>query len=296
MKNYLFSVIIPTYNQCQYLKKAISSVINQKYNNFEIIIIDNYSDDDTEKIIREFKNNKIKYLKKKNNGVIGLSRNEGIKVSSGDWIAFLDSDDIWYENKLEEINKFLQLNPNVDVITNDEKIINKNTNKTSVWKYGPYSKDFYKKLLSEGNCLSTSATIVKKSFISSHGILFSEKKEFATVEDYDFFLNLALIDAKFVFFHKVLGEHLFHNQSQSSNFEKYKSAYNALIDFHVNEVQQFTLNKKKLKKKLGFHLKIMKAGRMLKIEKKFFQGVLYIFNIIITNPKSFIFFLLRKFK
>ena len=62
MKNYLFSVIIPTYNQCQYLKKAISSVINQKYNNFEIIIIDNYSDDDTEKIIREFKNSKIKYL------------------------------------------------------------------------------------------------------------------------------------------------------------------------------------------------------------------------------------------
>ena len=204
MKNLLFSVIIPTYNQSQYLEKALSSVINQKYNNFEIIVIDNYSVDKTEEIVKKFKNNKIKYLKKKNYGVIGLSRNEGIKISTGEWIAFLDSDDIWYENKLEEINKFLQINSNVDVITNDEKIININTNRKSIWKYGPYSKDFYKKLLSEGNCLSTSATLVKRSFIYNNNIFFSEKKDFATVEDYDFFLNLALKNARFSFFHKVL--------------------------------------------------------------------------------------------
>ena len=84
-----FHVIIPTYNQSQYLEKALSSVINQKYNNFEIIVIDNYSVDKTEEIVKKFKNNKIKYLKK-NYGVIGSSRNEGIKISTGEWIAFLD--------------------------------------------------------------------------------------------------------------------------------------------------------------------------------------------------------------
>ncbi len=296
MKNLLFSVIIPTYNQSQYLEKALSSVINQKYNNFEIIVIDNYSVDKTEEIVKKFKNNKIKYLKKKNYGVIGLSRNEGIKISTGEWIAFLDSDDIWYENKLEEINKFLQINSNVDVITNDEKIININTNRKSIWKYGPYSKDFYKKLLSEGNCLSTSATLVKRSFIYNNNIFFSEKKDFATVEDYDFFLNLALKNARFSFFHKVLGEHLFHDQSESSNFKKYQSAYNALIDYHVNEVQKFTKNKNRLRKKLDLHLQLMKVGRKLKIEKKFFEGIYNICIIMITNPKNFIFFLLRKLK
>ena len=59
--------------------------------------------------------------------------------------SFFRPDDIWYENKLEEINKFLQINSNVDVITNDEKIININTNRKSIWKYGTsIRKDFYK--------------------------------------------------------------------------------------------------------------------------------------------------------
>ena len=144
--------------------------------------------------------------------------------------------------------------------------------------------------------MSTSATLVKRSFIYNNNIFFSEKKDFATVEDYDFFLNLALKNARFSFFHKVLGEHLFHDQSESSNFKKYQSAYNALIDYHVNEVQKFTKNKNRLRKKLDLHLQLMQVGRKLKIEKKFFEGIYNICIIMITNPKNFIFFLLRKLK
>ena len=69
----------------------------------------------------------------------------------------------------------------------------------TVWKYGPFTKNFYKKLLLDGNCISTSASVVKKSFLDQHNIFFSEKKIFASVEDYDFFLNLALNGAKFKF-------------------------------------------------------------------------------------------------
>ena len=75
--NILVSIIIPTYNHSEYLKRALNSVINQTYENWEAIVIDNYSSDNTSEVVANFKNNKIKYSKVKNNGVIAISRNTG---------------------------------------------------------------------------------------------------------------------------------------------------------------------------------------------------------------------------
>jgi len=90
MDSIFFSVIIPTYNRVELLKKAINSVLTQTYKNFEIIIIDNYSNDDTQEVVENFKNIKIIYQKIHNQGIIGKSRNLGIKLSKGKWVAFLD--------------------------------------------------------------------------------------------------------------------------------------------------------------------------------------------------------------
>ena len=80
MENIFFSVIIPTYNQANLLKKAISSVMKQSFENFELIIIDNYSNDESGKVVESFDTSKIIYKKIHNNGIIGKSRNEGIKL------------------------------------------------------------------------------------------------------------------------------------------------------------------------------------------------------------------------
>ena len=104
MLNPFFSVVIPSYNQGRYLKKALDSVFNQTFKNFEVILIDNNSTDNTKKIIKAFKK-KIIYKKIKNLGVIAKSRNKGISISRGKWIAFLDSDDYWEKNKLKSIYK-----------------------------------------------------------------------------------------------------------------------------------------------------------------------------------------------
>lgn len=98
--NPLISVIMPTYNHAKFIGKAIESVLNQTYKNLELIIIDNYSEDDTEKIVASYKDDRIIYLKFRNNGIIAASRNHGIKHSNGVYIAFLDSDDLWDNNKL----------------------------------------------------------------------------------------------------------------------------------------------------------------------------------------------------
>ena len=107
-KKIFFSVIIPTYNMADHLMRSVKSVLRQNFKNFEIIIVDNYSNDNTKKKIKNLKNNKIKFFQINNKGVIGKSRNLGIKKSKGEWIAFLDADDEWFSNKLKIIKKKIE--------------------------------------------------------------------------------------------------------------------------------------------------------------------------------------------
>lgn len=289
----LFSIIIPTFNQSSFLDKAINSVLLQK-KNYEIIIIDNYSTDNTEEIVAKYKNHNLKYLKIKNLGIIGKSRNLGIKNSRAPWIAFLDSDDEWYENKLLHLEEFIDKNPDYDVITNDEEIMYEGTKKKIVWKYGPFTKDFYKKLIIEGNCVSTSASVVKKNFLLEKSIWFSEKETFASVEDYDFFLNLAFNQAKFKFIHKTLGKHFFHRNSFSRNFERHHKALEALLNYHINHVQKFTNDKKQLLKKVNSNLSIIKSFDEIKFNKDIFKGFLILAKDFLKNPIYLIFCLIKK--
>ena len=102
--NFDISVIIPTWNRKFLLIEAVNSVLKQSYNVKEIIICDDGSTDGTRKVIKnKFKNYKIvKYIYIKHIGLPSMVRNIGIKKSSGNWIAFLDSDDIWFKDKLKQ--------------------------------------------------------------------------------------------------------------------------------------------------------------------------------------------------
>ena len=95
----LFSIIIPTYNRASLIKETINSVLLQDYPNFEIIIVDDGSTDDTENIVKSIEDSRINYHKK-TNAERGAARNFGIKLAKGEYITFLDSDDILYVNHL----------------------------------------------------------------------------------------------------------------------------------------------------------------------------------------------------
>lgn len=99
----LFSIIMPAYNSQATIKESIASVLNQTYQNFELIIINDNSSDATLSIITNFCHDKrILVINNENNMGVAQSRNRGLEMASGEIIAFLDSDDIWYPNKLEE--------------------------------------------------------------------------------------------------------------------------------------------------------------------------------------------------
>ena len=107
MSDILFSIIIPTYNREKFIVKTIQSVLSQTYTNFELIIVDDGSTDNTEKFVRNVKDNRIKFFKKENKER-GAARNYGTNKAKGDYITFLDSDDLLYSKYLEEANRFIQ--------------------------------------------------------------------------------------------------------------------------------------------------------------------------------------------
>ena len=291
-----FSVIIPTYNQGTLLEKCLFSVMRQTFRSFEIIVIDNNSSDNTKKIIKKFKK-KIIYKKIKNLGVIAKSRNCGIRVSKGKWISFLDSDDSWEKNKLQITYTKIKKN-DFDVICNNEWILKDKT--TKVWAYGPARKNFYESMIKYGNHLSTSASSVKSNFIKNKNIYFSEKKNYVTSEDYDFFLNIANQGGNFFFISRPLGYHYFHDKSASFKISKHKRAILAVLKNHVFKVQNFTKNKKKLWSIIKFNFEI--KSKILKLIKhnfkfqKFFELIVFFLKRPIISFKFILILLLRKIR
>lgn len=99
---------MPSFNTGRFIKEAINSVINQTYTNWELIIVDDCSNDDTNEIINSFEDSRIKYLKNDTNMGAAICRNRALKEAKGKWIAFLDSDDLWKKDKLEKQIGFME--------------------------------------------------------------------------------------------------------------------------------------------------------------------------------------------
>ena len=171
MKNPLVSVIIPTYNRTNLIGGAIQSVLNQTFQDFEIIVIDDGSTDNTEETVNSFNNIKIRYISHSNNRGVSAARNTGIRASRGEYIALLDSDDEWLPGKLDKQIKVLQSESSeVGVVYSDLFYIDengKNMNKLRNPEKGGY---IYEDLLSK-NCMSPPSTLlIKKECFNRVGL------------------------------------------------------------------------------------------------------------------------------
>lgn len=180
----LISVIIPTFNRANFIGRAIQSVLKQSYKEIEVIVVDDGSSDDTEKIVSTFK--EVKYFKIQNSGV-SFARNFGVSKSIGEYIAFLDSDDEWIFNKIELQMEYLKLNPEVRIVYTNEKWI-RNTEEIQ-------KKRHHEKLFGHifKNCLEQ--CFIGPSTILLSKTLFLETGEFdidyEICEDFELWLRLS---------------------------------------------------------------------------------------------------------
>lgn len=109
--NDLVSVIMPSYNTARYISETIESVLTQTYTNWELIIVDDCSTDNTDEVVKPFlSDDRIKYMKNETNSGAAISRNRALREAEGKWIAFLDSDDLWLPEKLEKQIAFMKKN------------------------------------------------------------------------------------------------------------------------------------------------------------------------------------------
>ena len=215
----LVSIVIPTYNHAKFISKALKSVIDQTYKNWEAIIIDNESVDETYKLINNFNDSRIKYFKIFNDGVIAKSRNLGIKEAKGDWVAFLDSDDWWTKDKLEVC--FSKITKDVDFIYHAHEYVNKSKSffKKKIIKGRQLKKPILNDLLigtiTKGSQISNSSVIVRKNILIKIGGL-NENKILVGSDDYDTWLRIAQITDQFLYINKKLSFYLVHNANTSS--------------------------------------------------------------------------------
>ncbi len=196
MNNPLISIIIPTYNRAQYLVRAIDSVLKQSYRNWELIIIDDASDDRTEEIIASYlKNPQITYQKLPFNKGVSHARNRGVDKALGEWIAFLDSDDEWLPHKLQEQLTLWHERPDLRVIHGEEIWIRagKRVNQKKI--HQKFGGQIFEKCLPL--CLiSPSCVMLEKSLYLEMG---GFDEDFIVCEDYDLWLKItSLYEVGFV--------------------------------------------------------------------------------------------------
>lgn len=180
----MISVIIPTYNRYSFLEKAVKSVLKQSLENFELLIVDDGSDDGTKELIQSFSDERIRYFYQGNRGV-SAARNKGIVESRGYLMAFLDSDDCWKEKKLEKQLKFMKSTSSIISHTQElwyrrGKILNQKK------KHRKCAGNLFEKSL-EMCSISISTVMVRKSLFDDVG-LFDES--LPACEDYDMWLRI----------------------------------------------------------------------------------------------------------
>lgn len=181
-----FSVILPTFNRRRFLEKAVMSILEQTFKNFELIVIDDGSCDGTDKLMSSFKDKRITYVYQKNQGV-ARARNIGIKLSKGIYIAFLDSDDFWKQEKLEKTTQYIEKFPDIKIFHTEEIWLRKGMLLPQKRKHKKPTGFVYKQSLALC-CISISTAVIKKEVFSFIG-MFDESME--ACEDYDFWLRAA---------------------------------------------------------------------------------------------------------
>ena len=257
--NPLVSVIIPTCNRGWIIKEAVDSVLSQKFVDFELIVVDDGSTDNTQDILNKYKNN-IKVLKHNNQGV-SAARNKGIALASGRFIAFLDSDDLWLPDKLSMQVNFFNTNKEALICQTEEIWIRNNVRVNPKKRHKKLSGMIFEPSL----CLcmvSPSAVMIKRELFEAVG-LFDES--LPACEDYDMWLRIScrypvyLIDTPLIIKRGGHADQL----SRSSGLDRYRiQSLKKIIESNLLTDKQTMAAVKVLKEKCDIYANgCIKRGR-----------------------------------
>jgi glycosyltransferase involved in cell wall biosynthesis len=227
-----FSIVIPNYNYVRFLKQAIESVQAQTFSSWQLIVVDNFSTDGSSELVSSIDDDRIQLVQFANGGSIAAARNRGAEIAVGDYLAFLDSDDFWSPNKLEEC--FRVLEAGADFVYHHLAIEGpKNTFGNRFVKARKLKGDALRDLLVNGNAVATSSVVLRTSLFRSLGGM-NPSPELLGVEDYDAWLRVADSGANMVAIPKILGGYRVHPGSTSRS--RMAAKVRAVVEPHLSKL------------------------------------------------------------
>jgi glycosyltransferase involved in cell wall biosynthesis len=215
MKSPLVSVIIPVYNQAEFLARTVQSVLDQTYQNFEIIVVNDASPDNTNEVMMEFRDPRIKYIVHEKNRLLPAARNTGMRASQGEIIALLDADDLFHPEKLESHVGFLKEHPEIGVSYNARYVLNHSAETIrELWR-PPLMVNIVDLMI--GFPFSPSDMVIRREWAFKVGLF---NPEMGSAEDTDFPCRLALAGCKFAGIDRALNYRRYHSGRGRKNLEK----------------------------------------------------------------------------
>lgn len=222
MDTYLISVIMPTYNRSYIIKNAIQSVLAQTISNWELIIIDDASTDDTEKIIKRYEDSRIVYVKNKKNMGANYSRNRGCMCAKGQFLAFLDSDNIWRKDKLEkQLKSLVDSGDDIAFTFCRVEVLDEKKEKYFV-------PDLYfdihtlKDIIRKKSVIDTNAVMIKKTIFNEVGTF---DNSMPRLQDWEFFFRIIVVyQYKAIYIPEILDYNAIQPNSISTDIYKFQKA------------------------------------------------------------------------
>lgn len=230
MKNPTVSVVMTTYNRDKYISTTVESVLNQTFQDFELIIIDDGSTDNTFEIIKSFDDKRIKYYYQNNAGQ-NPARNAGITLSNGQYVAMIDSDDIWDQNKLKKQVEILDKHPDIGLVYCGTVFIDENDKVFYKKPLIGYKGRVLDKLLMTNFLYNGSCPLFRKSCINKVGLF---DTTFKRMTDWEFYLRFAIY-YKFWGIKEHLLKYRVHSETMSNDYKNYESWGFKIIDKIFND-------------------------------------------------------------
>ncbi len=222
------SIIIPVYNQAQYLDTAIQSVLSQTYRDYEIIVVNDGSTDNTAEVACRYRD-QIHYIFQENQGLAG-ARNTGIRAAVGNFIALLDSDDLWLEHYLERMIALTEENPQVCVYYCAAYCVNEEGSlMEQIVGYRDIKPTALFAQILRSNFIIPSTVLIRKAIIDQAACF---DMSLRSCEDWDLWLRLLASGNFFVGCPDVLVKYRIHSKSLSANVSKMQSSYSSVVEKH----------------------------------------------------------------
>lgn len=188
----LVSVVMPAYNAERYIEKAIDSILRQTYKNFELIIVDDYSIDNTGRIINDIRDTRLIKIFNEYNRGISFSTNRAISLSRGKYIALMDDDDISFENRLEIQVAFMENHESIDILGGGAELIDEFDNHLAYLNSPKKNPKYIKAmLLFEGLDFANGTAMIRHNFIKSNNLQYREG--YLGMQDYQFYIESSKI-------------------------------------------------------------------------------------------------------